>query len=36
MFKIIKDFLTAIQKASIAAHFARLGDYKTAQATIRD
>ena len=36
MFNIIKNFLTAMQKASIAAHFARMGDYKAAQATIRD
>lgn len=36
MLKIIKNFLTEMQKASIAAHFARMGDYKAARATIRD
>lgn len=36
MFKFITDFLKSIQKATIAAHFARMGDYKAAQAIYRD
>ena len=36
MFKFIKEFFQSIQKAAIAAHFARLGDYKAAQAIYRD
>jgi hypothetical protein len=36
MFKFITDFLTSFQKARVAAHFARMGDYKAAQAMYRD
>jgi hypothetical protein len=36
MFKFITDFFQSIQKAALACHFARMGDYKTAQLTIRD
>lgn len=36
MFKSIMDFFKSIQKASIAAHFARMGDHKAAQAIYRD
>lgn len=36
MFKYIVNFLTAFQKARVAAHFARMGDYKAAQAIYRD
>lgn len=36
MFKFIKDLLKSIQKAALAAHFARMGDYKAAQAIYRD
>lgn len=36
MFKFIKDFFQSIQKATIAAHFARMGDIKSAQAIFRD
>lgn len=36
MFKLINNFLKSMQKATVAAHFARLGDYKAAQAIYRD
>jgi len=36
MFKYFKDLLQSFQKATIAAHFARMGDYKAAQAIYRD
>lgn len=36
MFKYIRDFLQSLQKAAVAAHFARMGDYKAAQAIYRD
>ena len=36
MFKFIKNFFESMQKAALAAHFARMGDYKTAQAIYRD
>jgi hypothetical protein len=36
MFKFIRDFFQSVEKAALAAHFARMGDFKTAQATIRD
>ena len=36
MFKFIKEFLISFQKARVAAHFARMGDYKTAQEIYRD
>jgi len=36
MFNFIKNFFNSMQKARIAAHFARLGDYKAAQAMYRD
>lgn len=36
MFKIIKDFLVAMEKAALAAHFARMGDAKAAQAIFKD
>lgn len=36
MFKSIMNFLTAFQKARVAAHFARMGDYKAAQSIYRD
>lgn len=36
MFKSIMDFFKSVQKARVAAHFARMGDYKTAQAMYRD
>jgi hypothetical protein len=36
MFKIITDFLKSMQKATIAAHFARMGDYQAAQAIYID
>ena len=36
MFKFINGFFQSMQKAALAAHFARMGDYKTAQAIYRD
>ena len=36
MFKFIKNFLNSMQKATVAAHFARMGDYQAAQAMYRD
>lgn len=36
MFKFITDFFQSIQKAALAAHFARKGDYQTAQNMYRD
>jgi len=36
MFKFIKEFLVSFQKARVAAHFARMGDYQAAQAMYRD
>ncbi len=36
MFKFIADFLKSFQKARVAAHFARMGDYKAAQSIYRD
>jgi hypothetical protein len=36
MFKFIQDFFQSIQKAAIACHFARMGDYKAAQAIVKE
>jgi len=36
MFKFITDFFKSVQKARVAAHFARMGDYKAAQAIYKD
>jgi len=36
MFEFIKDFFKSMEKAALAAHFARMGDYQTAQAMYRD
>ena len=36
MIKYIIDFFNSMQKAALAAHFARMGDFKAAQAISRD
>jgi hypothetical protein len=36
MFKLITNFFQSMQKAALAAHFARMGDAKAAQAIYRD
>lgn len=36
MLKSIRNFFQSMQKAALAAHFARMGDAKAAQAIYRD
>lgn len=36
MFNFIREFLVSFQKARVAAHFARMGDHRAAQAIYRD
>lgn len=36
MFKFLSNLFKSFEKAALAAHFARMGDYKTAQMMYKD